>query len=223
MKGHQYASLTRRIGTVIIAIGLALSTAALLAENVHVPQNQYPPFFPVPTQPAHTYDIVCCGSSFVTPKEFVSIAVGPLNSSSAIGVYLLKTNETYFQAWVSGNSSSPAYLYEEGNSSSFISYLSSHNGELIAEYTVLPRASFQTQFFPQDVEQLMVVLLNSGGSNATFLSSVFQNQIPIAPQLGFDSAAGFIVAGGALFAAGYVPARPKRARVEHATDTGGPS
>ncbi len=219
MKRHQYASLLRRIGTVTVVIGLAFSLAALLAENTHAPQIQgvvcFQPGGCGPAfstfLPAHTYDVVCCDPPFVSPKEFVSISAGPVNSSSPVDVYLLKNDERNFQTWVSGNgSSSTNFFYGEGDSSLFLSYLSSQNGRLVVEYEISPGGTLQTQFYPQDVEQLMVVLLNPTGVNATFPSFVTQTAVVISPSLGIESAAGFIIAGGVLFAVGYVMARPKQ-------------
>lgn len=162
MKRHQYASLVRRTGAVVFVIGLAFSFAAFVAENTPAPQYQPAGSAYNTSLPAHLYEVVCCDPPFVTPKEFISIAIGPLASSSAVGVYLLNANETTYQALISGN-----FFYGEGNSSLFLSYLSSHGGRLLREYNVSPMAPLQTRYFPQNVEQLMVVLVNPAGVHAS--------------------------------------------------------
>jgi len=189
----------------MLVIGLAFSLAAFVAENTPAPQYQPAGSAFNTSLPAHIYDVVCCDPPFVTPKEFISITIGPLASSSAVGVYLLDANATTYQALVSGIS-----FYGEGNSSLFVSYLSSHSSRLLREYNVSPRASLQTQYFPQDVEQLMVVLLNPAGVNATFPSFITPTAIVVAPQPGIESAVGFMIVGGVLFAVGYVLVRPKQ-------------
>jgi hypothetical protein len=188
----------------MLVIGLAFALAALVAENTPAPQ--YQPVGPAfnTSLPAHDYDIVCCDPPFVTPKEFISITIGPLASSSAVGVYLLNANATTYQALVSGYS-----FYGAGNSSLFVSYLSSHGSRLLREYNVSPLASLQAQYFPQDVEQLMVVLLNPAGVNASFSSFITPTAIVVAPQPGIEAAVGFMIVGGVLFAVGYVLVRPK--------------
>ena len=71
-------------------------------------------------------------------------------------------------------------------------------------------ASLQTRYFPQNVEQLMVVLVTPAGVNASFPSLISPTAIVVAPQPGIEAAAGFMIAGGALFAVGYVVIRPKQ-------------
>ena len=193
----------------MFVIGLAFGLATLVAENTPAPQYQPVGSVFNTSLPAHIYEVVCCDPPFVTPKEFVSITVGPLASSSPIAVYLLNANATTFQALVSGNS-----FYGEGNSSLFLSYLSSHNGRLLKEYNVAPQASVDAQYFPQDVEQLMVVLLNPAGVNASFHSFVTPTSIVVAPQLGIESAAGFLILGGVLIGVGYAMVRPRRVHLD---------
>jgi hypothetical protein len=205
LKRHQWASLATRTGAVIFVIGLAFSLAAFVAENTPTPQYQtaYSPFNT--SLPGHDYDIVCCDPPFVTPKEFISINIGPLASPSAVGVYLLNANATTYQALLSGDS-----FYGAGNSSLFVSYLSSHSSRLLREYSVSPMASLQAQYFPQNVEQLMVVLLNPAGVNASFTSFITPTAIVVAPQPAIVAAVGFMIVGGVLFAVGYVLVRPKQ-------------
>ena len=182
--------------------------AALVAENTPAPQYQVAGSAFNTSLPAHIYDIVCCDPPFVTPKEFISITIGPLASSSAVGVYLLKANETTYQALISGD-----FFYGEGNSSLFFSYLSSHSSRLLKEYNVSPMASPRAQYFPQDVEQLMVVLVNPSGVKATFPSFVTPTPIVVDLQAGTESAVGFLIGGGVIFAVGYLLLRPKQVRV----------
>jgi len=189
----------------MIVIGLAFALGAFVAENTPAPQYQPAGSVFNTSLPAHIYDVVCCDPPFVTPKEFVSINIGPLASLSAVGVYLLNANETTYRALISGIS-----FYGEGNSSLFLSYLSSHGSQVLEEYKVSPRASLQTQYFPQDVEQLMVVLLNPSGVNASFPSFITLTAIVVAPQPGIESAVGFMIVGGVLVAVGYVLVHPKQ-------------
>jgi hypothetical protein len=193
----------------MLVFGLAFSLAALVAENTPVPQYQVvgSPFNTFLR--AYTYDIVCCDPPFITPKEFISITLGPLASSSAVGIYLLHANETTYRALISGN-----FFYGEGNSSLFLSYLSSHNDRLLREYDVSPGASLQAEYFPQDVEQMMVVLLNPAGVNASLPAFITPTAIVVAPQPGIESAVGFIIVGGVLFGVGYALMRPKQIHVD---------
>ena len=189
----------------MVVIGLAFALGAFVAENTPAPPYQPAGSVFNTSLPAHIYDVVCCDPPFVTPKEFVSINIGPLASLSAVGVYLLNANETTYRALISGIS-----FYGEGNSSLFLSYLSSYGSQVLEEYNVSPMASLQTQYFPQDVEQLMVVLLNPSGVNASFPSFITPTSIVVAPQPGIESAVGFMIVGGVLIAVGYVLLRPKQ-------------
>jgi len=211
LRAHKYASLVKRIGTVLVAIGLAFATAGVLAQ---ASLNSGPPpgeFVSSNLLTAHSYDIVCCSPPFVSPRQVVYLSAIPTNVSAS--VYVMKTNDATFQSSVSGVSppnSFSGFGYGEGNSSAFLNYLSSHGGQLIAEYNVSARGHLQTDLVPKDVEPLMVVLLNAGDSNTSVSYAVYQNSITIAPALGFAAAAGLIVAGGVVFATGYVLARPEK-------------
>jgi hypothetical protein len=211
LRSQQSSAFLRRIGTVAIAIGLAFAAAAYLAQNTsNGPQFGLGNYFPFP---AHTYNVVCCSPSFVSPNGFVYISVGPLNTSTTVNVYLMKTNESNFETPVSGSNSFPLNnSYRQDNSSLFLSYLLSHGNQLITEYNITRETSLQTRFYSDDVEPLMVVLVNAGDTNTTGPYSVIQNPVLIAPPLGFEAAAGLILAGGVLLAIDYALAYPSKSQ-----------
>lgn len=191
-----------------MAIGVAFALASYLAQSaLNSPQFSSGEEGASSIQlPAQNIATICCNPPYVGPKEAIHISANPLSSS--LTLYVMRTNVSVFDSWISARataqSSQPFYGYgSPANASLFFSYLTLHNSELISKYNISAGGSYQTNFFPQDVEPLMIVLLNTGNQNTTIQYSVVQNPIQIPPDLGYEAAAGLVLAGVLIFAPSY--------------------
>jgi hypothetical protein len=202
------ATLTLRVGTLLVAVALAFGiasyTSSLTVSGYHgdVFIQNYS------VVPADTY-LVLMGWNQASPQQMYF-----LNISSLLGVgevLLLKTNQTAFNGWIadrSGLSILNVSSYGPKQLGWFSNYLASHRQELVSQYNIAQKFTVVKYLVP-DIEPLMVVLVNGNRSSLNFTYTALNVGIYISPNVGFW-VTGLLVGPGVILVAAGLALRRKQ-------------
>ncbi|MCL5067985.1 MAG: hypothetical protein M1368_06500 [Thaumarchaeota archaeon] len=200
-------SLLTRAGSLLMAIGLAFALMGFLAGSTAA--SAAIPYQQGANIQAQSFFIACCNPPYVSPKEV--IVVNLTTTTLPVSVYIVKANQTDFQAWVrneTGGSVSLGYGAEY-SLNLFQDYLAAHPGDLLENYTLNPGPFHVIKYYPTDVEPLMIVLSNPYHAQSNFTYGIIYLSIQLPPNLGLSVAAVFVIVGVALFAIRFLPREPR--------------
>ncbi|MGD0396149.1 MAG: hypothetical protein ABSB26_04480 [Nitrososphaerales archaeon] len=207
------ATLVLRVGTLLVAIGLAFGLVSymsgLTVSGYHGDASQCIVFFfyecgDVVEAPAGTYTVLA-GWNPASPQQmyFLNMTSAPVDAK----VYILNTNETAFNVWVANKSGLPLTnlsFYGPQELVWFSDYMASHRQEVANQYSVSGINTVARHFVP-DVEPLMIVLTNGNAQSSLNFTYYETNlSVTINPSLGFRATGYLAVSGGVLAGLGLV-------------------
>ena len=163
---NRLLALTSRIGTALVAIGLALLLISLIPSGSSANSQQSN----VSISPSTYYQVFA--QDFVTPQESVTLTV---TSDNSIDVYLLEVSSATLFHWIVSNYGTK-YFYPSNN----VTYLKAFLGNFsqTIAYSQKSTTSFSHQYIPTKIANVTFIV-----SNPTTLTSNTQATAMIAQQV----------------------------------------
>ncbi len=143
--------------------------------------------------PAGNFWEACCYGN-ATPKEVVEFRAFASNGPLNVSIYK-----------VSPDNFAPLYSYSGfGNISRLSAYLAANQTEVLGSYSASSGMTLDIQYYPKDIEPLLVVVVNPTGGqvNITYWEQTMTVQVN--PNSGFEWSGLMLVAGTILLVAGLV-------------------
>jgi hypothetical protein len=200
------ATVVFRVGTLLVAIALALGLisylSSLTVSGFHAGQCYFGNWYycgNVDVVPVGTY-VVLNNWNPASPQQmyFLNMSSAPAKAE----LYLLNTNQTVFNAWIASRSGLPLVnvsLYIPQKLAWFSDYVASHGQEVAGHYDVSGSNVVVKHFVP-DTEPLMAVVTNGNTQSSLNLTHFEANVgVMINPSLGFR-VTGYLAASGVVLA-----------------------
>ncbi len=161
---NRWLALTSRIGTALVAIGLALLLISLIPSGNSANSQQSN----ISLQPSTYYQMF--QQDFVTPQESVTLTV---TSDNSIDVYLLEVSSWTLSNWIAMHYTTK-YFYPNNN----VTYLKSFLGNFsqTVAYSQKGTVSFSHQYIPTKITNVTVIVSNPTSSMANVQTTAMISQ-----------------------------------------------
>ena len=157
-------ALTSRIGTALVAIGLALLLISLIPSGGSGGPQQTSTSIQT-----NTYNTLF-SQDFVTPQESVTLTV---TSDSSVDVYLLEVSSSTLYEWIISHSPTKGYFFT--NNVTYLKAFLANFSQSIA-YSQQRTLSFSRQYTPTKVTNVTFVVSNTMPSTANVQESAMISQ-----------------------------------------------
>jgi hypothetical protein len=160
---NRWLALTSRIGTSLVAIGLALLLISLIPTGNSGSSQQSNTFIQ-----ANTYSSLF-SQDFVTPQQITTLTV---TSDRSINVYLLEVSSSTLFEWITMHYTTKTFFYDN------VTYLKSFLGNFSQSiaYSQIGTLFFNHQYAPTKVTNVTLVVSNPSSSSATIQESASISQ-----------------------------------------------
>jgi hypothetical protein len=200
------ATIILRLGTLLVAMGLAFGLISFLSNltvsGFHANRCYYNGIQPLQcgnldVVPAGTYTALSNWNP-ASPQQMYFFNIS--STSSDAEIYLLNTNQTSFNVWIANRSGLPlgdVSVYGPQKLAWFSDYVASHKQEVAGQYQI-SGANVVVKYFVPDVGPLMAVVTNGNAQSSVNLTHSETNVgVMINPSLGFR-VTGYLTAPGAV-------------------------
>ena len=161
---NRWLALISRIGTALVAIGLALLLISLIPSGSSANSQQSN----ISIQPGTYYQVFT--QDFVTPQESVTLTV---RSDSSVDVYLLEVGSSTLYDWIALHYMTK-YFYPNNN----VTYLKSFLGNFsqTIAYSQKGTLSLSHQYIPTKITNVTFIVSNPTSSMANIQASAMISQ-----------------------------------------------